>query len=67
MDNGCTPRWFPDAYLYSKCLPGPDLHEAATATSSAAITIQPQSYVVIVRDKDAMNNQGITFRSRCYL
>lgn len=40
-----------------------DLHETESATMSAAITIQPQSFVVVVRDMDAMNNQGITFRS----
>ncbi|MXV77320.1 hypothetical protein F4X73_15020 [Candidatus Poribacteria bacterium] len=39
------------------------LDEVATAMSSAVITIQPESFVVIVRDEDAMNNEGIQFRS----
>ena len=42
--------------------PPVDLHETETATSSAAITIQPNSFVVVVRDKDAMNVGGIKFR-----
>lgn len=41
----------------------PDLREMDTATSSRVITIQPQSFVVVVRDMDAMNNEGIQFRS----
>lgn len=41
-----------------------DLNEMETATSSAVITIQPKSFVVIVRNNtDAMNRQGLTFRS----
>ena len=39
------------------------LDEVATATSSAVITIQPESFVVVVRNKNALNNQGIAFRS----
>lgn len=37
--------------------------EDPTDTSSGVITIAPQSFVVVVRDKDAMNNGGIQFRS----
>ena len=44
-------------------IPASTPSEVDTATSSRAITIQPESFVVVVRDMDAMNNEGIKFRS----
>ena len=41
----------------------PSLDEEDTASSSKVFTIQPESFIVIVRDMDAMNNEGISFRS----
>ncbi len=40
-----------------------DLTEVETETSSAVFTIQPESFVVIVRDVDAMDAEGINFRT----